>query len=179
GTILTPRHVRSLYATQDVKLPAITLKDLVCLPDSADDHSHQKVATALQKAGLAEFINGLNDNGRDGQTWDQLLSGGQKQKLVLAKILLLRPGILFLDEATSALDMPSVHAFFSAIKDRSDVTLLAVMHDLSAIESTKGINLFNSVVAINKGVAKKITVGTWRQKGKPRGRQSVVDDKTN
>ncbi|TVZ74269.1 ABC-type uncharacterized transport system fused permease/ATPase subunit [Rhizobium mongolense USDA 1844] len=167
GAIMTPRHVRSLYAAQDVRLQAVSLKDLVCLPDSVDEHLDTSVAAALHKAGLGEFIEELSRDGRDGQSWDQLLSGGQKQKLVLARILLLRPGLLFLDEATSALDTQAVHAFLHAIKDHCrEATVIAVMHDVSPIQSASGVDFFDSVLTIEKGVAKKIAIAAWRLTGK-------------
>lgn len=166
GAIVTPRHVRSLYAAQDVKLQAMSLKDLVCLPDSVDEHPDTCVAEALHRAGLVEFIGELSKDGRDGQSWDQLLSGGEKQKLVLARILLLRPGLLFLDEATSALDTQAVPAFCQAIKEHCrETTVIAVMHDVSAIHSASDVDFFDSVLAIEKGVAKKITIAAWRQTG--------------
>ncbi|MCW0000136.1 ATP-binding cassette domain-containing protein [Pararhizobium sp. YC-54] len=164
GAIVTPRHVRSLYAAQDVKLQAVSLKDLVCLPDSVDEHPDRCVEAALYKAGLGEFVEELAKDGRDGQTWDQLLSGGEKQKLVLARILLLRPGLLFLDEATSALDTQAVHAFCQAIKDHCpEATVIAVMHDVSSIQSASGVDFFNSVLTIEQGVAKKIPIAAWHQ----------------
>lgn len=164
GAILTPRHVRSLYAAQDVKLPAVTLKDLVCVPDSDDEHPDTSVAAALHKAGLGEFMEELTKFGRDGQSWDQLLSGGQKQKLVLARILLLRPGLLFLDEATSALDTQAVHAFHQAIKEHcGEATVIAVMHDVSPIQSASGVDFFDSVLVIEDGAAKKIAISAWRR----------------
>lgn len=167
GTIMMPEKVPSLYAAQDVKLQAVPLKDLVCLPESASDYTDTCVAAALETAGLGEFAQDISNEGRDGQKWDQLLSGGEKQKLVLARILLLQPGLIFLDEATSALDGQAVEAFHQAIKDRCPkATVIAVMHDISSILSNSGVEFFGSVLSIDKGVATKIPIAAWR-KGLP------------
>ncbi|WP_164772603.1 ABC transporter ATP-binding protein/permease, partial [Mesorhizobium sp. M2C.T.Ca.TU.002.02.1.1] len=104
GTIVFPEGVTSFYAAQEVKLQQVSLKQLVCLPGSENDHSDTQVAAALHKAGLGDFIGHLADESREGKIWDQVLSGGQKQKLVVARIILRQPGLLFLDEATGALD---------------------------------------------------------------------------
>jgi ABC-type uncharacterized transport system fused permease/ATPase subunit len=117
GEILLPGGVGRFYAAQEVKLPPVSLKQLACLPDAAADHADARVAVALHKAGLGEFIEFLGDPAREGVTWDQLLSGGQKQRLVLARIILHRPGLLFLDEATAALDPDARVAFHQAIKE--------------------------------------------------------------
>ncbi len=163
GQILTPEHAGSLYAAQDVKLQAVSLKDLVCLPEAADDYSEGAIAAVLGKAGLGEFIDELSNDGRNGQSWDQLLSGGEKQKLVLARILLLQPSLLFLDEATSALDKQAVHAFHEAIKEHCrDTTVIAIMHDISSIQSNSGVEFFDSVLSIENGSAKKISIAAWR-----------------
>ena len=80
---LSRRGRRSFYAAQEVKLPQVSLKQLVCLPGtSEDDHGDAQVASALHKAGLGDFIEHLADENREGKSWDQVLSGGQKQKLV-------------------------------------------------------------------------------------------------
>ena len=81
------------------------------------EYSDAQVAAALHKAGLGDFIEHMGDDAREGRAWDQVLSGGQKQKLVVARIVLHQPGLLFLDEATGALDPQAKIAFHQAIKD--------------------------------------------------------------
>lgn len=152
GTIVLPRKVRTLYAVQDIKLPTISLKELICLPDPVEAHSDSEAAAALTKAGLADFIGDLAEEGRDNQSWDQLLSGGQKQKLVLARILLLRPGLLFLDEPTSALDREATAAFHQALKDDCPgATVISVMHDATPPKSASGEEFFDNVLVIAGG----------------------------
>ena len=160
GEILLPGGVGRFYAAQEVKLPPVSLKQLACLPHSAADFADARVAAALHKAGLGEFIEFLGDEVRDGTGWDQLLSGGQKQKLVLARIILHEPGLLFLDEATGALDPEARIAFHQAIKDNCpDATVISVMHELHPPKSARGTDFYDSVVTISGGVATKQPLG--------------------
>jgi len=156
GTIVFPQGVKSFYAAQEVKLQQVSLKQLVCLPGSEDDYSDAQVASALHKAGLGDFIEHMADESREGKIWDQMLSGGQKQKLVVARIVLQQPGLLFLDEATGALDPDGKIAFHQAIKDNCpDVTVISIMHEAIAPRSATGEEFYHSVVAIADGVATK------------------------
>lgn len=156
GEILHPRRVASFYAAQEVKLPGVTLKELVCLPGAPTDHADAAVAAALFNAGIGEFIERLHEEGREGKSWDQILSGGQKQRLVLARILLQRPGLLFLDEATGALDPEARIAFHQAIKDSCPrTTVISVMHEPFPPRSATGAEFYDSVLTISDGVATK------------------------
>ncbi|UDL90587.1 ABC transporter ATP-binding protein/permease [Mesorhizobium sp. PAMC28654] len=156
GTIVFPDGARSFYAAQEVKLQQVSLKQLVCLPGTEHDHSDAQVASALYKAGLGDFISHMADENREGKSWDQVLSGGQKQKLVVARIVLQQPGLLFLDEATGALDPEGKIAFHQAIKDNCpDVTVISVMHEAVAPRSLAGAEFYHSVVTIADGIATK------------------------
>jgi putative ATP-binding cassette transporter len=156
GDIVFPEGVRTFYAAQDVKLPQLTLKELVCLPDAASQHTDTHVAAVLFKTGLGEFIVHLGEESREGGIWDQVLSGGQKQKLVAARILLQQPGLLFLDEATGALDPAAKVAFHQAIKDHCPhITVISVMHEAVPLVSATGAPFYDSVMTFAEGVAAK------------------------
>jgi ABC-type uncharacterized transport system fused permease/ATPase subunit len=64
GTVVFPEGVKSFYAAQEVKLPPLSLKELVCLPDAPTPYADAKVAAALHKAGLGVFIEHLDQDSK-------------------------------------------------------------------------------------------------------------------
>ena len=117
------------------------------------------MAAALHKSGLGEFIEHMDSEAREGKLWDQVLSGGQKQKLVLARILLHQPGILFLDEATGALDPDAKIAFHQAIKDNcAGITVISVMHEAEPPQSATGSSFYDSILLVEDGIAVKTPI---------------------
>lgn len=155
GDIIYPENARVMYAAQEVKLPTVSLKQLICLPDDESEFGDAAAAAALHRAGMGEFIEHLEREDRDDTPWDQLLSGGQKQKLVLARILLHKPTILFLDEATGALDPESKIAFHQAIKDHCNgITVISVMHEQETPKSARGSEFYSQILEIRNGLAK-------------------------
>jgi ABC-type uncharacterized transport system fused permease/ATPase subunit len=156
GHVDFPDGVKSFYAAQDVKLPNVSLKELACLPCRANEYSDAQVAAALHKSGLGDFIEYMGQHAREGKAWDQVLSGGQKQKLIVARILLQQPGLLFLDEAAGALDPQAKIAFHQAIKDHCPrITVISVMHEAVPPKSATGAEFYDSVLSIADGVATK------------------------
>src|SRR5690606_10858800 len=96
------------------------------------------------------------DEGREGKLWDQMLSGGQKQKLVAARIRLQQPRLLFLDEATGALDPEGRIAFHQAIRDHCPgITVISVMHEAIPPKSATGSEFYDSLLSIENGAVTK------------------------
>lgn len=156
GSVAMPAGVETFYAAQEIRLPQVSLKELVCLPGLPNGYHDTRVEWALSAAGLGEFAPHLADDGREGKTWDQMLSGGQKQKLVAARILLQQPDLLFLDEATGALDPEGRIAFHEAIKVHCPgITVISVMHEPVPPKSATGDEFYDSVLNIENGTVSK------------------------
>lgn len=117
-------------------IPTGTLRRAVAYPAAADNWTIGKIGAALDKVGL-EY---LKDRIEEDAPWDQTLSGGEKQRLAFARLLLHCPDIVVLDEATSALDEKSQDRMMeTVIKELPKVTIISVAHraELEAFHSRK------------------------------------------
>jgi vitamin B12/bleomycin/antimicrobial peptide transport system ATP-binding/permease protein len=103
GNIDLRAGAKLLVLPQRPYLPIGRLRRAVTYPEAAESRSVEQVAKALEKVELGYLVDRLDEDG----TWDQTLSGGEKQRLAFARVLLHRPDIIVLDEATAALDTPS------------------------------------------------------------------------
>jgi putative ATP-binding cassette transporter len=91
---------RSVFMPQRPYFPEGTLRQALAYPDSAEHYSDEALTNALYDALLPQLVDNLDVAGH----WTQQLSGGEQQRLALARVLLKRPRWVFADEATSALD---------------------------------------------------------------------------
>ena len=94
------------------------------------------IAKALKQVGLGHLVDRLDEDA----PWDQTLSGGEKQRLAFARILLHRPDIIVLDEATSALDPDSQDKLMELLtKELDATTIVSVGHrpELEAFHNRK------------------------------------------
>jgi putative ATP-binding cassette transporter len=98
GPVVLPEG--SVFMPQRPYFPEGTLRQALAYPDSAEQHTDEALKNALYDALLPHLVNELDTAGH----WTQQLSGGEQQRLALARVLLKRPRWVFADEATSALD---------------------------------------------------------------------------
>ena len=117
-------------------VPIGTLRRVTTYPAPADEIPKEQVAEALELVGLGHLTDRIDEEA----PWDQILSGGEKQRLAFARLLIVRPDIIVLDEATSALDPPSQEQLMRMISDQLPATtILSVGHrpELEAFHERK------------------------------------------
>jgi len=144
------------YVPQDVYLYAGTIAENIALgnPNATMD----KIIEAAKKADAHEFINLLPEQyetkiSEHGST----LSGGEKQRLALARALLENHDIIILDEATSNLDTISERNIHKAIeKLRGDITAIIIAHRLTTIQDCDTIFVMNKGNIIEFGSHKEL-----------------------
>lgn len=111
------------------------------------DATRDEVVAAAKVSGAHSFIMKLPDGydtyiGEHGQT----LSGGEKQRISIARAMLHNPKILILDEATASLDTETEHDIQEALKKLTeDRTTIAIAHRLSTLRNA------TRLVVLNKG----------------------------
>ena len=124
GSIEVKRGAKMFLLPQRPYVPIGTLRRAATYPDAPEGRSVEDVAIAFKQVGLEALIEKLDEEG----PWDQTLSGGEKQRLAFARILLHKPDIVVLDEATAALDPGSQNQLMDLLVDRPEITLLSVGH---------------------------------------------------
>lgn len=139
------------YVAQDTFLFNDTLRNNLLF---AEEEAKQKdIWNALKSASADEFVLKL-PNGLDTLLGDRgvILSGGEKQRLALARALLRKPSLLIMDEATSNLDSKNEKNILESIENlHGDISILMIAHRLSTIKNADIIYLMENGRIIESG----------------------------
>ena len=114
-------------------------------------HDAQIHEAILQRNGGYQYR--LSEGGRD-------FSGGERQRLEIARVLAQDPTILIMDEATSALDAKTEYEVVKAIRDRG-ITCIVIAHRLSTIRNADQIIVLDRGDAVERGTHEEL----YRQDG--------------
>ena len=95
-------------------IPIGPLKEAISYPFEASHYDAERLRAALVDVGLPELADRLEES----DNWQMRLSGGEQQRLAVARALLAKPDWLFLDEATASLDEESENALYRVIARR-------------------------------------------------------------
>ena len=108
---------------------------------------------AARLAHLEDFIHSLPD-GYETKVGERglKLSGGEKQRVAIARVILKNPPLLILDEATSSLDSVSEQAILGALKEVSEQrTTLVIAHRLSTVRDANTILVMDGGRIVESG----------------------------
>jgi ATP-binding cassette subfamily C protein len=136
------------YVPQNPGIVSGTIAENVALGTPLSEIDEKRVLSALEAANMSEFVLSLPE-GMYSSVGSQAdaLSGGQIQRLGLARALYGRPKLIVLDEATSALDASSEAFISSSLKNLGkDVTVIVIAHRLSTVQHS------DSVFVVEDGV---------------------------
>ena len=128
GTVNRPAGTY-LFLPQRPYIPLGTLRHAVCYPAEPARFPDGAVEAALDAAGLGAVVPELDSEDVQGGGWQQRLSGGEQQRLAIARAVLLKPDWLFLDEATANLDPAGESELYKLLKERlPNSALVSIAH---------------------------------------------------
>ena len=109
GTVARPAN--SMFIPQRPYFPNGPLRDALAYPQSPAQFTDAELKDALDRALLPHLVGQLDEVA----AWGQTLSGGEQQRLAIARVLLKKPSWVFADEATSALDAAAEESVYKTL----------------------------------------------------------------
>ncbi len=159
------------FVTQDAQLFSGTIKDnlLFVKPDATDEEIHDVLQKSACQNLLKRAEKGINTTIGEGGV---KVSGGEKQRLSIARALLRKPHLLLFDEATSALDSiteEEITKTIRSISSKQDQITVLIAHRLSTIMHADKIFVLEQGEIIEQGKhqdlldEKGLYYAMWRQ----------------
>ena len=148
------------YVPQDVVISSGTIRENVALGYPIEVATDDLVNMAINIAGLGEFVASL-ENGIDTEVgeYGAKISGGQRQRLGIARAMFTNPHLLVLDEATSSLDGETEAGISDAIQAlRGSTTVLFIAHRLSTVRNADLVFYLSNGKILSKGTFDEVRI---------------------
>ena len=178
--LLDGKNVKDYTADSLLKYISMVFQNVYLFHDTIEnnirfgnpDANHEQVVEAAKRARCHEFISALPDGydtvvGEAGST----LSGGEKQRISIARAILKDAPIIILDEATSSVDPENEHELLVAIKELTKgKTLISIAHRLTTVRDADQIIVIDSGKLVQQGTHEQLMAKEgiyrrfWRQR---------------
>lgn len=129
--------------SDNIKMWDNSIEDFEMILAARDAQMHEEI---MRRDGGYHYR--IAEGGKD-------FSGGQRQRLEIARVLAQDPSIIILDEATSALDAKTEYDLVEAVKDRG-ITCIVVAHRLSTVRDCDEIIVLDHGVAVERGTHEEL-----------------------
>ena len=125
GDIILPKGKKVIVLPQKPYFPIGKLSDAITYPEPAGSYSREDMVRALQLVGMGDYASRLDEEGH----WNMICSGGEQQRLAIARALLYKPDYMFFDEATASMDEPSEMELYTMLSEEmADATIISIGH---------------------------------------------------
>lgn len=150
GTELKISDFKIGYISQSCPLFGNDIFQNISLTSNCNELEKEKIKTIVENLGLNYFINKENGQSKNVRSDGTNISGGERQRLSIARAIYQNPEIILLDEPTSALDSENVNKVKEYLKSiNHKKTIILVTHDVDLIKVSdyvlyldKGTSLF-------------------------------------
>tara|TARA_B100001063_G_scaffold247195_1_gene291185 strand:- start:128 stop:1897 length:1770 start_codon:yes stop_codon:yes gene_type:complete len=142
------------YVPQDIFLSDDTLKNNIAFGCKEIEIDNERVNECIKEAGLLNFLSKNKKEGLDMKIGEKgiKISGGERQRVGIARALYVQPEILILDEATSSLDNETERQVMKTILGlKKKCTIIIIAHRLSSIIECDNIYLLDKGTVIDNG----------------------------
>ena len=130
GEIRRPDGIGTLFLSQMPYIPLGDLRMAVSYPAKPGEVSDDLLRETLEKVALGHLIDRLDEEA----DWAKILSPGEQQRIAFARILLIKPKLVFLDEATSAVDEGLEYALYKLVRTEAPQTMLVSVAHRSTVD---------------------------------------------
>jgi vitamin B12/bleomycin/antimicrobial peptide transport system ATP-binding/permease protein len=168
GEILFGPAAKLFLLPQRPYIPLGTLRRAATYPASSDSVDSGVLQELLDAVGLGHLRTHLDE---PDVAWDHVLSGGEKQRLSFARLLIHRPSIAVLDEATSALDQATQAQMMSLVAERLPKTTLISIGHRPELEAFHDRELVMEWRPGGARLVREIDLSSWLSRNPPPSRR--------